>query len=224
MIKKMKEKFTIEYVEHAFEIEIDVQDLKQSAKNARLRRPYSNSLNLQNIRLLTKQAEERVAKAKAALEVFYDIDCPADEGDIKQLEVAFKEAKAEDYAALVALFYQQMLHLLFLDPLELLKIFREQHPEALERCNTERKFYELHEHGLAREDFKRVFNADFRAFHGNTISLICGRIILDICGFDAYLYKKYNDYKQGGESLNDFVTRKFGADGIELLNILTNIE
>ena len=74
--------------------------------------------------------------------------------------------------------------------------------------------------GEAQKYFKAVFKTDITPFYDGQMTVLFGKICINIYKFDDYLHDLYGDYEKNGFCMNYIVLKHYGSHGVELLNKL----
>lgn len=74
------------------------------------------------------------------------------------------------------------------------------------------------------EKFREFFGVSFKRFWDAKLSVISGKISIDIMRFDEYLTKKYEDEYTDDMSMQEFITQKFGNAASKFVFKLVNLE
>lgn len=71
----------------------------------------------------------------------------------------------------------------------------------------------------ASKKFKKYFNLSFSEFMCHITSKL-NSVSIDIIKFDDYLIFTYGDYMDGKTSMNDFITKHFGKQAKDFIDLL----
>mgnify|MGYP006872997651 CR=1 FL=1 len=77
------------------------------------------------------------------------------------------------------------------------------------------KFSETH---LLNDKFQSIFGVGLMSFYDGLMSVVSRHLCIDILKFDDWLYEKYGEYEDNGQSMEDVVREHYGDKGVDLIN------
>jgi len=80
--------------------------------------------------------------------------------------------------------------------------------------------YNIGEWAKAKTDFERVFHVNIAPFYDGLTTVLFQKICINILIFDDYLHKLYGFYEDKGLSMKEMIFKKYGNEGIELMDKL----
>jgi len=80
--------------------------------------------------------------------------------------------------------------------------------------------YNLSKLAVVDRRFRAVFHTEFRRFFNHDsrfLSLVYGKIIMDIYAFDDFLHAFYGEYEEQGKNMLEVIAENYGQKGVDLI-------
>lgn len=76
---------------------------------------------------------------------------------------------------------------------------------------------------VAETDFFNIFQIQIKPYVEHLFFVLYRTVLLNLPKLDAYFLKMFPKEYLNGMSMNDFVSKKYGKEGVELITRLTNV-
>lgn len=80
--------------------------------------------------------------------------------------------------------------------------------------------YHFNEISIVDEKFMKFFGVPFKRFYDGLMSVVFGKLTINIIVFDDYLHERFGEYEDEGKSMKDEVIEKFGKEASEFITQL----
>ena len=62
------------------------------------------------------------------------------------------------------------------------------------------------------DNFKKYFGVSINSYYDSMMSMVTGKITIDIIRFDDYLHEQFGQYEDDKKSMSDIIKEKYGEE------------